>query len=243
MAAAGAAAAKGAVRAGRVVADAAGSSGAAAAKGAEQAGHAITDVILTISVKIGEVRQQAKIDEYVKALEAVPREKFVAGLAAIVVEIEGRRQEYRGKFGKRDLDIYDRVVAPVLAEERRDYPSDTLCGRVSEEIPLDDPDKLARWLKRSQTDERTLSTGQRLLEKFGRNFKETICGKGGPYELFNKTDLHRIASRISKVIVTSFIGTPFIGTSFALASVWVSFATVLAWAIIKPGLKTYCEPD
>jgi len=239
LAAAAAAAAKGAGQAGRVVAGAAGPSAAAATKGAEQAGRAITNVILTISVKIGEVRQQAKVDEYVKALESVPREKFIAGLTALVLEIEGRRQAPR-KFGKRDLDVYDQVVAPVLAEERHDHPSDTALlsrGTASEKIPWDDPDKLANWLKAcSQTDERTLSTGERLFEKFGRKFKDTICGEGGPYELIDEISLRDMASHTGKTIIG------IIGTSFVLA-VWVPFAAVLAWVIVKTGLKMYCERD
>jgi hypothetical protein len=233
-----AAAAKGAGQAGRVVAGAAGSSAAAAAKGAEQAGRAITDVILTISVKIAEVRQQAKIEEYVKALESVPREKFIAGLPALVLEIEGRLQAPR-KFGKRDLDVYDQVVAPVLAEERREHPADTALshGRGSEKIPWDDPDKLANWLKAcSQTDERTLSTGQRLFEKLGRKFKDTICGEGGPYELIDEISLRDMASHTGKTIIG------IIGTSYVLA-VWVPLAAVLAWVIVKTGLKMYCERD
>jgi hypothetical protein len=218
---------------------------AAAKQGAEHSAAVAGRAIAGAIVEIGQVgqgradqREQAKLDQYVSALSAVPREKLIAALPALLVEIERQRQA-RGKFAKRDLDIYDQVVAPVLAEERRDYPSDTGLlshGRVSENIPLDDPNELANWLNaRSQTDKRTLSTGQRLLEKFGRKFKETICGKGGPYELFHKTGLQDNP-------VVSYITKGIIGTSFVCASLW-AFAAVLAWAIVKTGLKVYCEPD
>jgi hypothetical protein len=135
------------------------------------------------------------------------------------------------------------VIAPVLDEELRENPDDAVVLTGVPPLSVTRTYEMrAQELAKRLTDpadvptDRALRIGERLVRKFGRKLRETICGKGGPYELFNKPMLtdKPVVSAITKAIL---------GASFAWSSIWVPFAAVMAWVIVKTGLKVYCEPD
>src|SRR5262245_18233459 len=96
--------------------------------------------------------------------------------------------------------------------------------------PLGDPKIVHEW---------TFKPGKRLfvrfLEKFGRKFKETICGKDGPYEQLNNKLLGQASLPVT-------IAGSVLTLGFSTASFWYPLAVYTSILLVKTGLKTYCEP-
>lgn len=82
----------------------------------------------------------------------------------------------------------------------------------------------------------TFKPGKRLFIKFGKKFKETICGQDGPYEQFNK-------NLLGKAGLPSTIATQILLAGFSPATFWYPLAVYMSILLIKTGLKVYCEPD
>jgi hypothetical protein len=80
----------------------------------------------------------------------------------------------------------------------------------------------------------TFHPGKKLFEKFKAKFKETICGKDGPYEQFQNKLLGQAG--LPATIVTSIIA-----AGFSVATVMIPLLVYFALLLVKAGLKTYCE--
>jgi len=78
--------------------------------------------------------------------------------------------------------------------------------------------------------------GRDLLEKFGRKFKEVICGKDGPYEKFNN-------GLVGQADLPITIASSILTAGLSTAAFWYPLAVYLGLLLVKTGLKTYCEPD
>jgi hypothetical protein len=74
------------------------------------------------------------------------------------------------------------------------------------------------------------------LNKFAKKFKETICGKGGPYEQFKDGLIGQ--EKLPVVIASSILTAGFTATAF-----WIPIVVYISLLIIKTGLKVYCEPN
>lgn len=79
--------------------------------------------------------------------------------------------------------------------------------------------------------------GKRFLKKFGKKFKEVICGKGGPYEQFTKGDGLLDQANLPVKIAAAILATGLTG------AFWYPLAIYLGLLITKTGLKTYCEVE
>ena len=91
--------------------------------------------------------------------------------------------------------------------------------------PLADSSIYHEWLE---------NPGNKLFEKFKVKFKETICGKDGPYEKF-ENELVGQADLPIKIASSVLI------TGFSMAAFWFPLAVYFSLLLIKAGLKTYCE--
>lgn len=91
--------------------------------------------------------------------------------------------------------------------------------------PLADRSIVHEWL---------MYPGNRLFEKFKVKFKETICGKDGPYEKFEN-------GLIGQDDLPIKIASAVLITGFSIAAFWFPLAVYFSLLLIKAGLKTYCE--
>ena len=80
----------------------------------------------------------------------------------------------------------------------------------------------------------TIEPGTKLLEKFKRKFKDTICGDDGPYKRFED-------GFIGKMELPAALVTSILASGFTVAGFWVPLAVYIALLLIKTGLKMYCE--
>jgi len=65
-------------------------------------------------------------------------------------------------------------------------------------------------------------------------FKDTICGKDGPYEQFTK-------GLVGQAALPSSIASSILAAGFSVETVWYPLAVYLSLLLVKTGLKTYCE--
>ena len=91
--------------------------------------------------------------------------------------------------------------------------------------PLADRDNIHEWL---------MNPGMKIFEKFKEKFKETICGKDGPYEKF-------MDGLIDQADLPITIASSVLTAGFSMATFWFPLAIYLSLLLIKAGLKTYCE--
>lgn len=92
-------------------------------------------------------------------------------------------------------------------------------------LPLKDPMIIHEWL---------VNPGVRILEKFKDKFKDTICGKDGPYEKFKD-------GLIGQADLPTTIAAAVLLTGFSIATFWYPLAIYLGILLVKTGLKMYCE--
>lgn len=91
--------------------------------------------------------------------------------------------------------------------------------------PLADISIVHEWL---------VNPGNNLFEKFKVKFKETVCGKDGPYEKFENGLVGQadLPIKIASAVLTA---------GFSMAALWFPLAVYFSLLLIKAGLKTYCE--
>jgi hypothetical protein len=80
----------------------------------------------------------------------------------------------------------------------------------------------------------TFKPGKRLFAKLAPKFRETICGKDGPYEQLNN-------GLLKKSDLPTTIASSVLTVGFSPATFWYPLAVYLSILLIKTGLKTYCE--
>jgi hypothetical protein len=93
---------------------------------------------------------------------------------------------------------------------------------------------LAPLADRSIEHEWLMFPGKELFEKFKVKFKETICGKDGPYEKF-------VNGLVGQDDLPIKIASAVLMTGFSMATFWFPLAVYFSLLLIKAGLKTYCE--
>lgn len=80
----------------------------------------------------------------------------------------------------------------------------------------------------------TVLPGSEFFVRFRKQWKSTICGKGGPYEKFhdNLVGQSELPATIAATLLVS---------GFKSAAFWYPLALYLSLLLIKTGLATFCE--
>jgi hypothetical protein len=174
--------------------------------------------------------------------EDLPLGHLYAGLAVLARDMH----QYLAKHPRDDAALFEEVVSSVNTEEERQYGPQAFPNYAG--LPVDNlPEQLASAAadgqptvaplgERGIVHEWTFKPGKRLLAKFGSKFKETICGKDGPYEQFNEGLLGQAA------LPTTIAGTILVA-GFSPATFWYPLAVYVSILLVKTVLKTYCEPE
>ena len=163
-----------------------------------------------------------------------------AGLAVLARDIH----RYLAAHPRHDAVLFEQVVALVHSDESTRYgagafphyeglPAYTLPEGLASAAAagdfmiaaLGDPGIVHEW---------TFKAGKRLFVKFCMKFKDTICGKDGPYEQFTK-------GLVGQAALPSSIASSILAASFSVETVWYPLAVCLSLLLVKTGLKTYCE--
>lgn len=76
--------------------------------------------------------------------------------------------------------------------------------------------------------------GQRILRLFAAEFKNVICGPGGPYEQFNN-------NLLGQASLPATIASSILVAGFSVATFWYPIAVYIGLLITKAGLATYCK--
>lgn len=183
--------------------------------------------------------------------EDIPFGQLYAGLAVLCRDIA----LYLEQHPREDSSLFNEVITLVNKAESSTYGQQAFpnyTGLETSRLPgglaaaaasgqptisgLDTRDIVHEW---------TFKPGKRLLlafyAKFGPKFKETICGKDGPYELVVKKRGKQ--SLLGQEELPYLIVGTILNAGFSPATFWYPLAVYLAILLIKAGLKTYCEPE
>jgi hypothetical protein len=171
---------------------------------------------------------------------------FMAGLSVLARDMH----IYLANHPRSDAVVFQDVIAEVSADDNlwhrrgafpmyEGQPIESLPSGLAEAAangnptvkPLDDPKIVHEW---------TVKPGKKLfnafLQKFGNKFKETICGKSGPYQQFEKRNVH--LSALPTAIVLDILRHGFTNDTF-----WYPLAVYGGVLLIRTGLKAYCESE
>jgi hypothetical protein len=182
-----------------------------------------------------------------------PLGQYYVGLAVLVRDMH----RYLETHPRDDSTLFHDVVTAVHTDDAARYGSDAAFpnygGRLANEaeaLPVGmaaaadqgHPTLKALSNNPSIVHEWTFKPGKRLfnhfLQKFGREFKEVICGDGGPYQQVMKDDGLLGQANLPNVIAGTLLTGVFGGATF-----WAPLAVYIAILLVKTGLKTFCEPD
>ena len=166
--------------------------------------------------------------------------QLYAGLAVLARDMH----LYLVQHPREDAALFEDVISLVNAEESRlhggkAFPNykglrvGNLPGQLASAATLGQP-TVTPLGERDIVHEWTFKAGKRLFVKFGSKFKETICGKDGPYEQFNKGLLGQAA-------LPATIASTILSTGISPATFWYPLAVYMSILLVKTGLKTYCE--
>jgi hypothetical protein len=168
--------------------------------------------------------------------------QLYAGLGVLARDM----YQYLSGNQRNDAALFKEVISLVNTEERKTHGDQAFPNYVG--LPVEDlPQQLAfaaalGWPtveplgKRDIVREWTFKPGKRLFVKFGAKFKETICGKDGPYDQFNNGLLGQAA-------LPSTIASTILIAGFSPATFWYPLAVYMSILLLETGLKTYCELD
>lgn len=166
--------------------------------------------------------------------------QYYSGLAVLARDMHIFLQENP----RDDASIFEEVIKSVNQEETYgagSFPQysglpvhqlpDTFVGFAELGHPnvdeLGDADIVHEW---------TFKPGKRLFLKFGTKFKETVCGKDGPYEQFERGLLNQASLPVT-------IAATVLKAGFSAATFWYPLGVYVGILLVKAGLKTYCEPS
>lgn len=198
----------------------------------------------------GIVRDIHRYGSYMKeSLEIRPEDMklsiYYAGFAVLCRDM----YEYLPKLPSEDTNLFEEVLSSVIAEDQKispcaafpytdlDFPFKNLLAQLPKGMAasavqgspaikqLGQPRIVHEW---------TLKPGKRLYDKFSSKFKETICGKDGPYEQFTK-------GLFGQAQLPTTIATAILTVGFSAATFWYPLAVYITILLLKTGLKTYCE--
>jgi hypothetical protein len=173
--------------------------------------------------------------------EEGPLFQLYAGLGVLVRDL----YLYLKEHDREDSEFFEKVVSPIVAEDRQKYPETTLFRIMDQgELPegfstaavegnptvagLDDWRIVHEW---------TTKPGKRAFYGFFRESREQLeelCGPDGPYEQFrrNEVDEGELGFRIASVFLKEVLsGDP----------LWFSLAAYMGVCAIRTELETMCE--
>lgn len=161
-----------------------------------------------------------------------------AGLGVMVKDMA----EYLAKHPQEDAATFEVIYTSVINEiPKNTWEAEYLLPALQTGLPHGGAEAAAQgqpdieWLQQPGViHEWTVMAGRRIWMKFRRKFRETICGKGGPYEQFNGGLIG--AEQLPQVMANSILS-----ANFSPATLWIPIAVYLSLITIKAGLKTYCE--
>ena len=170
--------------------------------------------------------------------EVLENGQIYAGLSVLTRDM----YSYLKSHPQDDATLIEDIVHQVFAEETYGdqsfpkyvgLPYETLPTQFASVAAAGQPN-ITDLGSRDIVHEWTVKPGKRLFLKFRAKFKETICGKNGPYEMFQdnlgQSDLPK---KIVEAILLSGVISP--------ATFWYPLAVYIAILLVKTGLKTYCE--
>lgn len=150
--------------------------------------------------------------------------------------------EYLEKHPQEDAATFETIYAAVIGEiPKHTWEAEYLLPTAQTGLPRGGAEAAAQgqpdieWLQQPGViHEWTTMAGHRIWMKFRRKLRETVCGKGGPYEQFRD-------GLIGAEQLPQFIVTTVISVGFNPATFWIPISVYLSLITIKAGLKTYCE--
>lgn len=191
---------------------------------------------LTFGTDGERIAVNAQINKIMSEAQHHEPDRLYAGLTLLAMDT----QKYLESHPRPDAKQFLEIVKPTMESEKKDWPDSPLFDPSKAGLPTglainaDKGDFSPAVFEGDIVHEYTLYPGQRLMEKFGSKFKETICGKDGPYERLNKGLLGQ--ADLPATIVSTILT-----TGFSPATFWVPLAVYITLLITKAGLKTYCE--
>jgi len=212
--------------------------------------HLIREVegFIPVGVPVGYMKRQIEevgfFEEH--GLRFVWEDTHVGQLYAGLAVLARDMYLYLAQYPRKDSALFKEVVSLVNTEEKAVYGSQAFPNY--EGLPVDDlPRQLASAAalgqpivtplgERDIVHEWTFKPGKRLFVKFGSKFKETICGRDGPYEQFNN-------GLVGQSALPTTIASTVITASFSPATFWYPLAIYVSILLMKTGLKTYCESE
>lgn len=182
-----------------------------------------------------------QMEQIVEDLKNLGEKQLYAGLAVISKDLA----RYLESNPQPDAYLFNSVYSGFSAEERESWggrpffdPAEahSIPTSLAEEAAhgafdlsaLKDPDIVHEW---------TVYPGRRLLERFGHEFKMTICGPNGPYEQFENSENKLVA----QAQLPASIATSILAAGISVATLWYPLAVYIALLLIKTGLATYCR--
>jgi hypothetical protein len=178
--------------------------------------------------------------------EDLPLGQLYAGLTVLARDMH----DYLSQNPRSDSMNFEEIVTEVRLEDRAWYRQGAFPiyeGQDVSQLPTGLAAKAAtgdptvRGLgEPAIVHEWTVKPGKKLflkfVAKFGSKLKETICGKEGPYEQFNK-------GLLGQKSLPTTIAASILTVGFSSATFWYPLAIYIAILLVKAGLKTYCEPS
>lgn len=185
--------------------------------------------------------------------EDIPLSIYYSGLAVLCKDMYEYLYKYpygiNEDLKQENLEFFKNIISSVKNEERKLYPPTAFPYN---HIDFPEPDNLLQLssdiavsadigqpsieqLNQSTiVHEWTVKPGKRIFIKFAEKFKDTICGKDGPYEQFEK-------GLLGKASLPAAIVSAILTVGFSFTTFWLPLLVYIALLLIKTGLKTYCE--
>lgn len=178
------------------------------------------------------------IESIIPKVNTDNRDLLAAGLGVLAKDYA----TYLKANPRSDADTFERVFRDFEQEEIASYGgSDYYLPAVQTGIPSGFAEQAALGridvspLNVSSIEhEWTRIPGQRLLRRFGQEFRNVICGSGGPHDQFQK-------NLLGQASLPTAIASSILTAGFSTAAFWTPLAVYLALLFIKSGLQTYCN--
>jgi hypothetical protein len=188
--------------------------------------------------------QEEMLRKLAKQAEGYDEERLRAGLTVLAKDVA----EYLAATAQsgKDVQLFQEVYLTALNRERAywekhgpqlflplDQTEPKLPSGFAQAAVKGDPD-ISSLGGADIIHEWTKFPGRDLLERFAGKFKETICGKDGPYEQFNN-------GLIGQADLPTKIAAAILIVGLSAAAFWYPLAVYIGLLLAKASLKTYCE--
>jgi len=178
------------------------------------------------------------IKNELKKYENLNNEQLFSQLAILSKDYYNFISSKKSDFKDEDISLFIDCYSEAMAEDTKEHSGSPFhtTGIMPEGFALNSKNENFKLtgIDLPGIHEWTVGPGKKLYKKFKIKFKDTICGKGGPYEQLEKGLLSQedIPSAIVKVILT---------TSLTFTAFWLPIAVYVGLIIAKTTLKVYCE--